>query len=552
MIGCGVIDPRPKPSEEGIIRAVKADAASLDVSSLHASSLDASGVARGKSWILAATILGSALAYINGSVVNVALPAIEADLQAPVAVIQWLINAYTLCVAALILIGGAAGDHFGRRRIFVIGVTIFAAASIWCGVSPSVTQLIVARAVQGIGAALLIPCSLAIIGATFDEHERGRAIGTWAGASAIAVAIGPLLGGWIVDHAPWRWVFLINPVIALPALWIALAHVPESRDSEAAPGLDWLGALLALTGLGSLVFGLIASADLGWHNPVVGASIAAGVALLAAFLWAEARGRAPMMPLRLFRSRTFSAVNLLTLLLYAALGGAFFFLPFDLIQVHGYSATVAGAVFLPFTLVMGALSRWSGGLLDRFGARLPLVVGPAIVAAGYLLLALLPRADGPYWLTFLTPMTVIGLGMAVAVAPLTASVINAVPTHQAGVAAGINNAVSSLASLLAVTIFGAVALIVFNAALDRRAATEPVSAEVRRTVENAHGKFSIDPAPPTMSEADRKASAAIIRDSLGESVRLAMLMAAALSLCGAAVAAVAIKGGKEAKTQADS
>jgi EmrB/QacA subfamily drug resistance transporter len=536
VIVCGVINPKSQPSEEGVIRAVKADAASL---------------ARGKAWILVATILGSALAYINGSVVNVALPAIEADLQAPVAVIQWLINAYTLCVAALILIGGAAGDHFGRRRIFVIGVTIFAAASIWCGVSPSVTQLILARAVQGIGAALLIPCSLAIIGASFAEHERGRAIGTWAGASAIAVAFGPLLGGWIVDHAPWRWIFLINPVIALPAIWIALTHVPESRDAEAPPGLDWLGALLALTGLGSLVFGLIASASLGWENPAIGGSIAAGVLLLAAFVWAEHRGRAPMMPLTLFRSRTFSGVNLLTLLLYAALGGAFFFLPFDLIQVHGYSATVAGAVFLPFTLVMGALSRWSGGLLDRFGARLPLVVGPTIVAAGYLLLALLPRIDGPYWVTFLTPMTVIGFGMAIAVAPLTASVINAVPTHQAGVAAGINNAVASVAALLAVTIFGAIALIVFNNALDRRVATQDLSAAVRRTVENAHGKFSSEPAPGAKDDADRKVSAAIIRDSLAESVRLAMLMAAALALGGAAVAAVAIRPGKEPR-QADS
>jgi len=277
-----VITPKPNPSQEGTIRSARTDPASLarDKTS-HANA-----------WILVATILGSALAYINGSVVNVALPAIEADLRAPVAVIQWIINAYTLCVAALILIGGAAGDRFGRRRVFVTGVAIFAAASVWCGVSPSVTQLILARAVQGIGAALLIPCSLAIIGASFAESERGRAIGTWAGFSAIAVAIGPLLGGWIIDHAPWRWVFLINPAIALPTVWIALSHVPESRDAEAPPGLDWLGAFLVLAGLGSLVFGLIASADLGWRNPAVFIPATAGALLLAAFLWAEAHGRA--------------------------------------------------------------------------------------------------------------------------------------------------------------------------------------------------------------------------------------------------------------------
>jgi MFS family permease len=311
--------------------------------------------------------------------------------------------------------------------------------------------------VQGLGAALLIPCSLAIIGAAFPENERGRAIGTWAGFSAIAAAIGPLLGGWMVDHLAWQAIFLINPFLCLGALWIAAGHLPESRDDDAPPGIDWLGALLAFAGLGSLVFGLIALPEKGLGDRTVEAALAGGVVLLVLFIWHEARTAVPMMPLGLFRSATFSGVNALTLLLYGALGGAFFLLPFDLISVHGNSATEAGAVFLPFTLIMAVLSRWSGGLLDRFGARLPLIAGPTIVAMGFVLFALAGPTTS-YVLAFLLPVSVVGLGMAVTVAPLTTTVIAAVPDRQTGVASGINNAVSSVASLLAIAVFGALAL----------------------------------------------------------------------------------------------
>jgi MFS family permease len=335
-------------------------------------------IARQKPWILAVAILASSIAYIDESVVNVALPAIETDLGASAVVVQWLVNAYTLCLSALLLVGGAAGDRFGRRLIFVIGTGVFGAASLWCTVSPNVVHLILARGLQGMGAALLIPSSLAIIGASFDESERGKAIGTWAGVSAVAAALGPLLGGWIVDHFSWRLIFLINPPLAVLTIWIALSQVPESRDPEANQGMDWRGALLALIGLGSLAYGLIAMPTRGASDSTVVVSLSAGTLLLLLFVWEESRSGSPMLPLGLFRSRTFSAVNLLTLLLYAALGGTFFFLPFALIEVQNYPATSAGAVFLPFTIIMGALSRWSGGLLDRFGARLPLVIGPTI------------------------------------------------------------------------------------------------------------------------------------------------------------------------------
>ena len=487
-----------------------------------------------KPWVLAATILASTISYIDESVVNVALPTIEADLKTTAAATQWLINAYMLSLTALVLIGGAAGDQLGRRRVLIAGIALFAAASLWCGLSPGIESLIAARAVQGAGAALLIPCSLAIIGATFDENERGKAIGTWAAFSAMSAAFGPILGGWIVDHVSWRWIFLINPFIALPTILIALRHVPESRDPQAASGLDWRGALLALGGLGGIVYGLIAAPERGIGDTTVLAALAAGTLLLILFGWEETRSRSPMMPLTLFRSRMFSGVNALTLLLYAGLGGAFFFLPFLLIQVHGFSATLAGASFLPFTVIMAVLSRWSGGLIDRFGARLPLVVGPAIAAGGF---ALLAATNTDSFIKLLAPMIVLGLGMAITVAPLTTTVINAVPQHQTGVASGINNAVASLASLLAVAILGAVALGAYNRALDQRLTAPALSSELRQAVSQARGKFA---AELTIQGEDRKAAQEIVGRSLGAGISLALWLAAALALLAALCAALTL------------
>ena len=493
--------------------------------------------ARDKVWVLVGTILASSIAFIDESVVNIALPAMEKDLGASVAVIQWIVSAYTLCLAALLLIGGATGDRYGRRRAFVAGMTIFAATSLWCGLAGDIAQLLAARAVQGVGAALMIPCSLAIIGATFNEAERGKAIGTWAGVTSLAAAVGPLLGGWIVDHTSWRAIFLINPVLAVPTIWIALRHIPESRDPQATGALDWRGAVLSFAGLGLLVFGLIALPSWGWRNLTVIASIAAGVALLIAFVAVEMRSRHPMMPPALFRSPTFSGVNLLTLLLYTALGGAFFFLPFALMQVHGYSATIAGASFLPFTIVMGSLSRWSGGLIDRVGARLPLVIGPAICALAYALFAF-AGADSSYAVSFVLPIIVLSLGMVVTVAPLTTAVINAVPPTQTGVASGINNSVSAVASLLAVAIFGAIALGVHDRALDRRSAA--VAPGITRAVEAARGQFVIEPALAGLQGEERAQAAALLRSSLADGISAAMALAAALALAAGLCAALTI------------
>jgi EmrB/QacA subfamily drug resistance transporter len=512
---------RTRPCAEGVIRST-----SLAVNR----STDA------KRWVLVASILASSVANIDESIVNIALPAIETDLRTSAIVIQWIVNAYMLSLSALLLVGGATGDQFGRRRFFIVGISIFAAASLWCGLAPNLTQLILARAVQGVGAAVLLPCSLALIGATFDETERGRAIGTWAAFSAVATAIAPLLGGWVVDHFSWRWIFLLNPLIALPTIWIAYYHVPESRDPDAKPGIDWRGAILLLLGLGGLAYGFIASPISGWRDPVVLVSITGGLALLVGFVYAEHRSRTPILPLSLFQSRTFSAVNLLTLLLYGALNGVFFFLPFALIQVHGYPATLAGAAFLPFTIIMAALSRWAGGLLDRFGARLPLMIGPAIAALGMGVIGL-TVANGSYS-EFLVSIAILGFGMVVTAAPLTAAVIDAAPAHETGVASGVSDTVASVAGLLTIAILSAVALSILDHELSRNLQNSALSEGVKHAIQAARGQLVIEPALTNIHGADRANAESILKGSLAESIRWAMLIAAAMALGGAAAGAL--------------
>ena len=491
-----------------------------------------------KEWVLAAAVLGSAMSYIDESVVNVALPRIESALDSTLPAMQWILNAYTLCISALLLLGGAAADRFGRRRIFLAGLTIFALASVGCGLAPHISVLIAARAVQGLGAALLIPCSLALIGAAYDEKERGAAIGIWSGASAVAAGGGPLLGGWLVDHASWRMIFLINPLIALPTIWIALRRVPESRDPDASESLDWQGALLAFGALGTLVYGLIAASHGGWAQSSVVSALAAGALLLVLFVLQERRSPAPMVPLELFRSRNFAGINVLTLLLYGALDGALFFLPFLLIQAHGYSATAAGAVYLPFTFILALLSRWSGGLADRFGTRAPLVVGPVIAGAGFALLGgIAGTAD--YWI-FLIPMIVLGLGFAITVAPLTTAVMNGVPERQIGIASGINNAVASIASLLFVAVLGTIALSSFGRSLDRHLTATAPSSEIRAALASSREALAPPKLPTNMSAQDRNTTRRVATESFVETIRLVMLIAAALTWCGALAAAVAV------------
>jgi EmrB/QacA subfamily drug resistance transporter len=494
-----------------------------------------------KTWVLVAAVLGSTMAFVDESVVNVALPRIEGDLHASVAAMQWVVNAYTLCMSALLLTGGAAADRFGRRLVFVVGTGIFAIASVGCGLATSVQVLLVARGVQGVGAAFLVPCSLALIAAAYDEKERGTAIGVWSGASAIAAGAAPLLGGWLVDHSTWRSIFLINPLIAIPTLWIALVRVPESRDAAAPHALDWPGAALAFLGLGCLVYGLTASAALGLRHVTVLAPIAASVALFLAFVRTEQVSASPMMPLELFHSSRFSGVNLLTLLLYGALGGAFFFLPFLLIQAQGYSATAAGAVYLPFTLILGVLSRWSGRISDRIGARRPLIVGPAVTSLSLVMLS----ASASY-VAILVSMTVLGFGMAITVAPLTTTVFSAVPAARTGIASGINNAVASTGGLLLIALLGGVCVGIFDRSLERHLSEAQASASVRDAVQAARNGFVVPPLPPGLSDEERRLARKIVVSSLTGTIHTALWITALLALAGGVSAALTIRADERA------
>jgi len=494
---------------------------------------------RTKRFVLAATIIGSGMAFIDSAVVGVALPVIGTDLGASLPHMQWVVNGYVLASGALTLIGGAAGDRFGRRRVFIAGIVVFTVASIACGLAVGALPLIVARVVQGVGGAFMVPNSLAIIGAAFGEHEKGKAIGTWAAATSIAGALGPVLGGWLTDVVSWRAIFFINVPFAALVVPIAWAHLPESRDPLAPSRLDWTGATLAASGLAALAFALIEAGELGWRDPLILIIAAAGVLVLTLFIWAEARGSAPMVPLGLFRSTRFSGINLLTLLLYAALGGGFFLVPFDLIRGQSYTAAEAGAAFLPFPLVMFALSRWSGGLLDRVGARPPLIIGPLITAAGLVLFAL-SGVGGSYWLGVLPPMLVMGFGMAVSVAPLTAVVMSAVPDRQIGIASGINNAVADIASLLAVAVFGAVGLSVFGHMLDGQISTLGTSPELTEAIAAIKQSLAGTDLPVALPTDARAALQASISTSFAASFRLLMLGAAALAALSAACAALTI------------
>lgn len=398
-------------------------------------------------WVLLTTILGSSMALLDSTVVNVALPRMGRDLDADLAALQWTVNAYMLTLAGLILLGGALGDRFGRRRVFVIGVVWFALASLLCGLAPNVGVLIAARALQGVGGALLTPGSLALIQASFHPDDRARAVGLWSGFGGIGAAVGPFLGGWLVDGPGWRWVFLLNVPLALICVPIATRHVPESGDGAAHPGrFDVLGAALGALSLALVTYALI---EAGEGSLVVVVTAVAGVVAGVAFVYVERRRPDPMMPPKIFASRQFTAVNLVTLCVYAAFGGFFFLAALQLQVVSGYSALEAGTALLPITVLMLLLSARAGALGERIGPRIPLTVGPLLCAAG-MLLALWVGPGASYVLDVLPALLVLGLGMVTLVAPLTATVLASVDTEHAGLASGINNAAARAAGLVAV------------------------------------------------------------------------------------------------------
>ena len=405
-------------------------------------------------WILLATIFGSGVAFLDGSVVNVALPAIGRDVGGGLRVLQWVLDAYLLTLSALLLLGGALGDRYGRRRVFTLGLVVFTLASLGCGLAPTGEVLILARLVQGVGGALLVPGSLALINASIDPDDRGEAVGRWAGLTGVSSAVGPFVGGWLVDAASWRWVFLINVPIAAAAL-LALRHVPETRDPDATGPLDIGGAVAVTAGLTGTIFALIEVPTTGWNLSTTTAAVV-GATSLVVFPVLEARHPSPLLPLSLLRSSQFSGANAVTLAVYAALSGALFLLSLQLQQSMGYSALEAGIATLPITIIMLLLSGRVGALAQRTGVRVPMTVGPFGCAAGLLLLTR-AQAGATYLSGVLPGLLVFGLGLAITVAPLTAAVLGSVGPERGGVASGVNNAISRLAGLLAVAVLPVVA-----------------------------------------------------------------------------------------------
>jgi EmrB/QacA subfamily drug resistance transporter len=473
------------------------------------------------------------MAFIDSTVVNIALPALQNSFGASVVGVQWVVEAYGLTLAALILLGGSMGDLFGRRQMFLLGVTMFAIASMLCGLASSIGQLIAARAAQGVGAAFLVPGSLALISASFDERERGQAIGTWSGSTAITTAIGPVLGGWLIGHLSWRWAFFINVPLAIAVIVISLWRVPES-SSRQHNQIDWWGASLAILSLTGLVFGFIESSRLGWKHPLVVTSLLTGMVGSAAFILLEGRATSPMVPLQLFRSKAFSGANLLTLCLYAAIGIFFFVFPLNLIQVQHYPPAAAGAAMLPLIFLLFLLSRWSGRLVDRYGPRLPLTIGPLITALGFLLFAI-PSVAGSYWSSFFPAALTLGFGLAISVAPLTTVVMDAVDEDRVGTASGINNAVARVAGLLAIAVLGAVVVAMFGADLNRRLASLPISDNVRTELQSNEIRMAALNPPEGLDPATAAAIDSSIIASFVSAFRTMMWICAALAIASTAI-----------------
>jgi EmrB/QacA subfamily drug resistance transporter len=465
----------------------------------------------------------------------VALPALQADLQATIADVQWVIEAYALLLGTLILAGGSLGDQFGRRRVFLLGMALFTLASIGCGLASSTRVLIAARAIQGAGAAFLVPGSLAIISATFDDAARGRAIGTWSGFTSITAAIGPVVGGWLIEHVSWRAVFFLNVPLALIVFALSAGFMPETRDVSRGARIDYRGTALAVLGLGALVYALLEYQRL--SAAAVGALSGAGLLALVALVLVERTAADPMLPPGLFASRTFTLANALTLLLYAALTVVFWLVPLYLIQIQRYSATAAGAALLPFSLLMFLLSRWAGGLTERVGSRLPLTLGP-IVAAGGLLLFTRLGSEGSYWTTVFPAITVLGLGMAGVVAPLTTTVMNAVPAEHAGVASGVNNAVSRVAGLIAVAVFGLVLVRAFDARAERALDRLELTAAARTAIDRELPKLAGAEIDASVGERQRRAAREGIDRSFTSAFALVMIAAAAVAFGAAAMGAM--------------
>lgn len=480
--------------------------------------------------ILISTILASSMAFIDSTALNVALPAIQEDLQMTGTSLLWVVNGYTLFLSALLLTGGSLGDIYGRKKVFLTGIVTFSIASIACGLSYSPIMLVISRCLQGVGGALMVPGSLSIISALFPVEKRGRAIGTWSMFSALTTVFGPVLGGWLAGADLWRLVFFINVPLAATAIFFLIKYVPESREASARKP-DLAGALLATIALCALTYGFIEASEFTFANPVIITAISTGLLFLAAFIVYEKRISHPMMPPELFRSRTFTAANVITLLIYGALGSFLFFFPLNLIQVQGYPAEVAGLTLVPFGLLIAFLSRWAGAWADRSGIKTPLIIGPVLVTAGFFMFSLPGLTAGPeeFRTTFLIPLLLLGAGMGITVAPLTTAVMNSVPKERTGTASGVNNTISRTATVLAIAVIGALGVIRFEMSMLAETDSLKLSAQAQTELLEEMKKLAEATPPETATEPQQQAIKTAIKYSFIDTFRQSALIASILS-----------------------
>ena len=486
-------------------------------------------------WIMASAILASSMAFIDGTALNVILPALQRGLSATGADLFWILNAYLLMLAALIMIGGSLGDRLGRRKIFMTGIFIFITGSAACGFAPNVNFLIAFRVFQGIGGALMIPGSLSLLSSSIDEKERGKAIGTWSAVTTVVTMGGPVLGGALADAGLWRYIFFINIPIGIAALFILWMKVKESRDENSDQKPDLPGAIAITLGLALLTFGFLRIPAIGFNNWQVVASLAGGLLLLTAFIFVERTSKHPMMPLVLFANTNFSGANLLTFFLYAGLGAGMLFLSLNLVQVQGYSQLQSGLTFLPFTVLMISIARYAGTLADKYGPRSLLIAGPAAAGTGLLLLSFVKETSGPlaYWTTFFPGVLVLGLGMSFTVAPLTSTVMSSVSDQFAGTASGVNNAISRIASVFANAIFGALAVLFFSGALQDKIGTLPLHAKERQAAMAQAKNLGNAKAPANIDAADKVLIEKYYHESFIAAYAKILRIAAALGFLGA-------------------